>query len=69
MITFRTGSQIHRLITLLSVAGEYPTQSLYLLGNERMYKELLLRLSEQHTIRFPKTGTSVAKGDQHFGER
>lgn len=58
MITFRTGSQVHRLITLLSVAGEYPTQSLYLLGNERMYKELISRLSEQHTIRFPKTETN-----------
>lgn len=60
MITFRTGSQVHRLITLLSVAGEYPTQSLHLLGNERMYKDLLLRLSGPQTIRFPMTGTSIA---------
>lgn len=58
MITFRTGSQVQRLITLLSVAGEYPSQSLHLLGNERMYKELVARLSEQHTIRFPKAETS-----------
>ncbi len=59
MINFRTGSQLHRLITLLSVAGEYPTQSLHLLGNERMYKKLVAQLTERHTIRNPNTETSI----------
>lgn len=51
MLYFRTGSQLHRLITLLSVAGEYPTNSLYLLGNERVYKDLVAQLTEGQTIR------------------
>lgn len=59
MINFRTGSQLHRLITLLSVAGEYPTKSLYLLGNERAYKELVSHLIEQQTIRNPNTEKSI----------
>lgn len=54
MITFRPGSQIYRLITLLSVAGEYPVQSLHLLGNVRMYKELVMRLTIRQTIRSPE---------------
>ena len=60
MITFRTGSQLHRLITILSMAGEYPTNSLYLLGNERKYKQLVSRLTEQQTIRNPDTEISMS---------
>lgn len=59
MINFRTGSQLYRLITLLSVAGEYPTQSLHLLGNERMYKRLVSHLTEQTTILNPHTDESI----------
>lgn len=64
MISLRPGSQLHRLITLLSVAGEYPTKSLRLLGNERMYKELVANLTKQQTIRNPtvhksKTDSSI----------
>lgn len=55
MIHFRTGSQIHRLISVLSVAGEYPVHSLYILGNERMYKELVRKLTERQTIRNQQT--------------
>ncbi len=54
MITFRIGSQIYRLVTLLSVVGEYPAQSLHLLGNVRMYKELVVRLTNRQTIRSPE---------------
>ncbi len=59
MINFRTGSQLHRLITLLSMAGEFPTQSLYLLGNERMYKQLVSHLTEQQSIRNPNTEKTI----------
>ena len=55
MIHFRTGSQLHRLITILSVTGEYPIHSLHLLGNDRMYKELVYKLTERQTIRNPQT--------------
>lgn len=55
MINFRTGSQAHRLITLLSAVGEFPTHSLYILGNERGYKELVHSLTMPQTLRNPKT--------------
>ena len=38
---FRPGSQLRQLITMLSIVGEYPIRSLYLLGNERAYKALV----------------------------
>ena len=44
MIYVRPGSQVHRLITLLSVVGEFPIQSLGLLGKVRAYKVLVKRL-------------------------
>lgn len=56
MINFHKGSHLHRLITLLSATGEYPTNSLYLLGNERVYKRLVAQLTEPTTIRDPETG-------------
>ena len=60
MISFRTGSHLHRLITLLSAAGEFPTQSLYLLGNEKEVKELVAKLKQPQTIRNSKTGESIS---------
>lgn len=59
MIAFRTGSLLHRLITLLASVGEFPTQSLRLLGNERELKELTAKLIRPQTIRNPQTGESV----------
>lgn len=59
MITFRTGSLLHRFITLLSAAGELPMQSLHLLGNEREFKELVAKLKRPQTIRNSQTGESV----------
>ena len=44
MITVRPGSHAHDIITLLSVIGEFPVRSLYLLGNERVIKALVRRL-------------------------
>ena len=59
MIHFRPGSQLHRLITVLSVSGEYPTKSLYLLGNERVYKSLTHKLTSAQTIRNSQTETDI----------
>ena len=50
MIEFRTGSHAGRLLTVLSVATEYPVYSLRLMGNERWYKELVHKLSKRQTI-------------------
>ena len=60
MITFRTGSLLHRFITLLSSVGEFPTQSLRLLGNEREMKELTAKLTGPQTVRNSQTGESIS---------
>ena len=49
---FRPGSQLRQLITMLSVVGEYPIRSLYLLGNERAYKALVHKLTTPETMFF-----------------
>ena len=59
MLYFRMGSQLHRLVTILSVVGEFPMCSLYLLGNERVYKALVHKLTKQETIRNVITGEEL----------
>lgn len=59
MIYFRAGSQAYRLVTLLSVAGEYPTKSVKILGNERVYKALIHKLTTPITICNSQTGTKL----------
>lgn len=56
MLHFRPGSQVHRLVTLLSVAGEFSGRSLQLLGNERVYKALVHKLTQSQTFRHYQTG-------------
>ena len=55
MLFLRPGSQAHLLATLLSVVGEYPTSALHLLGNERVYRALVNKLTEVQTIRDTQT--------------
>ncbi|MEY8389874.1 hypothetical protein AALA98_00655 [Lachnospiraceae bacterium 45-W7] len=55
MLHFRPGSQVWQLITLLSVVGEFPFRSLGLLGNERVLKVLVTKLSMPQTVRNPQT--------------
>lgn len=59
MINFRTGSQARRLIALLSAVGEYPMRSMYLLGNERRYKDLAHTLAKPQTVRNADTGEEM----------
>lgn len=56
MIHFRTGSHVHRLVTVLSYVGEYPAHSLYLLGKERVMKDLVHRLTMVQSFRNDETG-------------
>ena len=56
---FRPGSQLRQLITMLSIVGEYPIRSLYLLGNERAYKALVHKLTTPETFRIPQTETEL----------
>ena len=50
MMEFRTGSHAGSLLAVLSVATEYPSYSLKLMGNERWYKEMVHKLSQKQTI-------------------
>lgn len=56
---FRPGSQLRQLITMLSIVGEYPIRSLYLLGNERAYKALVHKLTTPETFRIPQMETEM----------
>lgn len=55
MITVRPGSHVHRLITVLGLAGEYPVRSLGVLGNERTLRALVGKLSTTQELRNPDT--------------
>ena len=57
MITIRPGSHVHRLLQLLSVAGEIPASALPLLGNGRSYSDLVYKLQSPQDIRHEKGGT------------
>ena len=45
MITVLNGNRIDMLISLISVATEYPVQSLKLLGSEQAYRNLVYALT------------------------
>ncbi len=59
MLHFRPGSQVWQLITLLSFVGEFPYQSLFMLGSERVYKSLVSRLTVTQTFRHYQTGAEI----------
>lgn len=56
MLTLRPGSQAHRLVSILSAAGEFPIRSLHLMGKERVLRDLVRRLTVSQRIRNPDTG-------------
>lgn len=51
MIHIRAGSPAQKLISLLSVCGEYPLCALSLLGDARWYRETVRRLTTAETVR------------------
>lgn len=51
MVTLRPGSHVWRLLTVLSAAGEFPAQSLHLLGSERSLEKLVHRLESPQEVR------------------
>lgn len=60
MLTVRPGSQVHRLITVLGLTGEYPIRSLQLLGNERVLRTLVHRLTLPQELRHPDTDMRIS---------
>lgn len=59
MLTVRPGSQVHRLITVLGLVGEYPVCSLKLLGNDRVMKALVRKLTSVQELRHPDTDERI----------
>lgn len=59
MIRFRPGSHAYILLSVLSVAGEYPFRSLSLLGKEKVMQQLVLKLATVQTIQNLSTGEEV----------
>ncbi len=49
MTYIRPGSRVHKILTLLSVVGEFPYCSIHLLGTEHVYKRLISSLCQPHT--------------------
>lgn len=59
MIHFHRGCHTYELISLLSYVGECPVTSLYLLGNERVYKSLIQKLTATQMVRNDATGEEI----------
>lgn len=57
MITIRPGSRVHRLLFLLSIAGEFPVKSLHLLGNGRDLTRFTRRLERVQDFCSDRHGT------------
>lgn len=60
MISLRKGTLFYKFIMLLAQVGEFPANSLCVLGNEKEYKELINKLIQPQTIRNPETGECVS---------
>ena len=58
--TMKKDSQLYRLVSLLSVCGEYPVRSLHLLGNKRMYRKLVDECMQPLTVRNHETAEAIS---------
>ncbi len=71
MKIFKPGSQLYRLICLISVCGEFPVLSLHLLGNKRLYRRVvsectvpvtIQNFETKETLSLPKIFNLIGKG-------
>ena len=60
MKILKPGSQLHRLISLLSVCGEFPVKSLGLLGNKRLYRRVVSECTIPVTVQNPTTKETLS---------
>ena len=60
MKILKLGSQLHRLISLLSVCGEFPVKSLDLLGNKRLYRRVVSECTIPVTVQNPTTKETLS---------
>lgn len=59
MLYFRFGSHASRLLTVLSVVGEVPNSAIRLLGNERVCKALVVKMTKAHKVRNLQTEAEI----------
>ena len=59
MMYFSPGSHLFRLVTVLSLVGEYPTTSLQLLGDRQELGRLVQKLTQPQVIRNSATGEKL----------
>ncbi len=60
MLHFAPGSHAQIFFSLLSVVGEYPSFSLYLLGSGPTYKKLIRKMLDKQTVRQTETGEEIS---------
>lgn len=60
MKILKPGSQLHRLISLLSVCGEFPVKSLDLLGNKRLYRRVVSECTVPVTVQNYATKENIS---------
>ena len=60
MKILKPSSQLHRLISLLSVCGEFPVKSLDLLGNKRLYRRVVSECTIPVTVQNPTTKETLS---------
>lgn len=60
MKILKPGSQLHRLISLLSVCGEFSVKSLDLLGNKRLYRRVVSECTIPVTVQNPTTKETIS---------
>ncbi|MBQ2876492.1 MAG: hypothetical protein IJE25_05745 [Clostridia bacterium] len=60
MKILKPGSQLHRLISLLSVCGEFSVKSLDLLGNKRLYRRVVSECTVPVTLQNPITKETIS---------
>ena len=56
MIFIRDETRVHKLLMLLACVGEYPMRSVYLLGNERVWKRKIRELQQWQDFCLPESG-------------
>lgn len=60
MIYIHSGSHTYKLLTLLSVAEEYPMRSIHLIGRERVFKILIHKLTTFQVCINPQTDEELS---------
>lgn len=60
MLNFNEETRTYKLISLLSVVGEFPFSSLYLLGSKSHYQRLIRKMREKQEYRNSETGERIS---------